>query len=148
MDDQKGVGLFDTLFVALGVNPDKRCAFSPKDRIEMISESTKHIPNLTIVSFSDLYLVDFAKRVGAHFLLRGLRAGSDFEYERVLRHINADRDSSVETVFMSPPRELGEVSSSLVKGLVGPFGWEALVGKYVSPCVLAKLKEEHHARPL
>ena len=74
-------------------------------------------------------------------MLRGIRDTSDYEYEKTLRHINSDISPEITTVFLMPPREIAEVSSSIVKGLVGSEGWEKVLGKYVPDCVLQKLRE-------
>jgi phosphopantetheine adenylyltransferase len=60
-----------------------------------------------------------------------VRNEQDYGYERGMRYINAEFDAAVQTVFLIPPRELIEVSSSFVKGLVGPAGWEGVLPKYV-----------------
>ena len=95
---------------------------------------------------SNRYLIDFARERGAHFVLRGIRTESDYEYERAMRNINGDLAPGVTTVFLMPPREIAEVSSSLVKSLVGPAGWEDVVRKYVPDAVHAKLVEAVRAR--
>ena len=69
--------------------------------------------------------------IGATHILRGIRSESDYEYERTMRNINGDLDSAICTVFLMPPRDIAEVSSSMVKGLVGPKGWQKVVRKYV-----------------
>ena len=73
-----------------------------------------------VSSFENLYLVHYAQQVQAEFILRGIRNEQDYGYERGMRYINAEFDSAVRTVFLIPPRDLIEVSSSFVKGLVGP----------------------------
>ncbi len=60
-----------------------------------------------------------------------------------MRHINADLKPSIHSVFLIPPRELSEVSSSFVKGLIGPAGWETVIGKYVPPAVHKMILEQH-----
>ncbi|HZO86103.1 MAG TPA: pantetheine-phosphate adenylyltransferase, partial [Verrucomicrobiae bacterium] len=64
---------------------------------------------------------------------------ADFEYERAMRNINSDLDPSICTVFLMPPRDIAEVSSSMVKGLIGPARWKRVVRKYVPPQVYAHL---------
>ncbi|MCU0752263.1 MAG: hypothetical protein MUC40_04390, partial [Akkermansiaceae bacterium] len=63
----------------------------------------------------------------------------DYEYERVMRHINADMAPEITTVFLMPPRDIAEVSSNMIKSLIGPKGWEETVRRYVPPPVFAKL---------
>ncbi len=140
---EQGAELFDTLIVALGINPDKRYLFSIEDRLEMLRQSTTHLPNVGIERFTNQFLINFAKSVGARFILRGIRNESDYEQERMMRNVNGDLDLRVTTIFLMPPRAIAEVSSSLVKGLVGPEGWEDVVKSYVSPAAFQKLTEKH-----
>jgi pantetheine-phosphate adenylyltransferase/8-oxo-dGTP diphosphatase len=128
---EQGSRLFDELVVALGVNPDKKCTFTLADRLAMLRESTSRYANIRIDTFENKYLVQYAASIGAKFVLRGIRTEADYEYERAMRHINSDLNADVTTLFLMPPREIAEVSSSLVKGLVGPQGWEKVVQKYV-----------------
>src|SRR6185503_11757918 len=128
---EQGVALFDRLVVAVGINPDKRYTFPLEDRLAMLRESLKRFRNLSVTSFSNLYLIDYAQEIGATHILRGIRSESDYKFERTMRNINGDLDSSICTVFLMPPRDIAEVSSSMVKGLVGPKGWQKVVRKYV-----------------
>lgn len=137
---QQGVQLFDRLVVAIGTNPDKKYTFTVEDRLEMLRESTKDLPNVSVASFSNLYLIQYAQSIRATHILRGIRSSADFEYERGMRNINGDLDPGICTVFLMPPREIAEVSSSMVKGLIGPAGWEKIVRKYVPAAVFKKLK--------
>ena len=128
---EQGVSLFDRLVVAIGINPEKRYTFTLEDRLEMLRKSLKQFRNLSVTSFSNSYLIDYAQSIGATHILRGIRSESDYEYERTMRNINGDLDSAICTVFLMPPRDIAEVSSSMVKGLVGPKGWQKVVRKYV-----------------
>ena len=128
---EQGVALFDQLVVSVGINPDKRYTFPLEDRLKMLRESLRSLPNVTITSFSNSYLIDYAQEIGATHILRGIRSESDYEYERTMRNINGDLDANICTVFLMPPRDIAEVSSSMVKGLVGPNGWQKVVRKYL-----------------
>jgi phosphopantetheine adenylyltransferase len=77
------------------------------------------------------FLVKYAENIGANYILRGIRSEEDYSFERVMRNINGDMNSNITTVFLIPPREIAEVSSSMVKGLIGPDGWREVVNKYV-----------------
>jgi pantetheine-phosphate adenylyltransferase len=136
---EQGANLFDRLIVAIGVNPDKRCLFSVEDRLLLLRDSAQQFPNVEVDSFGNAFLIHYAQSVGAQFILRGIRNESDYEYERAMRNINGDLAGSVTTIFLMPPRDIAEVSSSMVKGLIGPEGWESIVEKYVSVHVLEKL---------
>lgn len=131
----EGASLFDRLLVAVTPNPDKRPFFSIEERLDLLAELTSELPNVRVTQADQRYLVSYAIANDAAYLLRGIRVASDFEYERVLRHVNSDIEPQVQTVFLMPPREIAEVSSSLVKGMVGFDGWETTIAKYVSPAV-------------
>lgn len=136
--------MFARLHVALGVNPDKHALFTVDERVEMLREITHDLPNVTVHSYTNQFLVRYAESVGATFVLRGIRSAADFEYERAMRHINSDHAPQITTVFLIPPRDIAEVSSSFVKGLVGPEGWEMLVKHYVAPAVFERLMRKRH----
>ena len=87
--------------------------------------------NVRLDIMGNKFLVKYAEAVGANYILRGIRSENDYSFERVMRHINADMNSQINTVFLMPPREISEVSSSMIKGLIGPDGWQEMVKKYV-----------------
>ena len=140
---EQGAKIFDRLIVAIGINPGKKCLFSVEDRMGMLRESTKSLPNAEVDTFTNQFLINYVRLVNAQFVIRGIRNESDYEYERAMRNINGDLDPSIATVFLMPPRGISEVSSSMVKGLIGPEGWEGIVRGYVPECVFRKLKETH-----
>ena len=143
---EQGAKLFDTLVVAIGTNPNKECAFSVSERVEMLKSITEQYRNATIATFQNRFLVNYAESVKAGYILRGIRSEGDYEYERVMRHVNGDLNRSILTVFLMPPREIAEVSSGFVKGLVGPEGWEKIVKKYIPPSVYEKFLEKFRNR--
>jgi pantetheine-phosphate adenylyltransferase len=136
---EQGAQLFDRLTVAVGVNPEKKYTFSLEDRLEMLRESTAGLANVSVASFSNQYLINYAQVLGATHILRGIRTESDYEFERTMRNINGDLDSGICTVFLMPPRGIAEVSSSMVRGLIGPIGWRKIVRKYVPQPVYGRL---------
>jgi len=138
---EQGVKLFDELVVAVGIAPEKECTFTIAERLQMLKETTGQYPNIVVDSFEKKFLISYAKSIGAAYILRGIRTEGDFEYERTMRHINSDLSAEIQTVFLMPPREYADVSSSLVKGLVGPEGWEEVVKKYVPDAVCKKMAE-------
>lgn len=147
---QQGARLFDRVIVAIGVNPSKRPTIDIDRRLDLTTRSIKEAGlsgQIEVQSFERLFLVDFARRHGADVLLRGIRDETDFSYELTMRHVNEDLAPEILTVVLMPPRELREVSSSFVRGLVGHVGWEKVVGRYVTPCVLDELREQQSAQP-
>lgn len=143
----QGLTLFDRLVVAIGQNPSKQYTFSTAERISLLRQSIPSCERLTITQFDNRYLVDYAKKVGAQFILRGIRSPGDYEYERVMRHINSDMAPDVNTVFLMPPRDKAELSSSMVMGLIGPDGWEKTVRRYVPAPVFEALESKHPSEP-
>lgn len=139
MIDQ-GLKLFDHLYVAIGSNPAKTYTFTVEERLKMLRDSIPSCERLTIAHFDNRYLVNYANEVGAQYILRGIRSPNDYEYERVMRHINADMSPDITTTFLMPPRDIAELSSSMVKGLIGPEGWEDPVRRYVPACVFDQLQ--------
>jgi pantetheine-phosphate adenylyltransferase len=140
---EQGVKLFDELVVAVGVNPDKRNTFSLDERFQMLRDSIGALPHVRVDSFANTFLVHYATSVGAQYILRGIRDAGDYQFERGMRHINTDLHAEVTTVFLMPPREISEVSSSLVKGLIGPKGWEKVVERYVPGPVYKVILSKH-----
>ena len=126
---EQGNRLFDELIVSIGINPEKRYMFSLAERMAVLEKVTAPFANVRVTSFENLYLVHYAQQVQAEFILRGIRNEQDYGYERGMRYINAEFDAKVQTVFLVPPRDLIEVSSSFVKGLVGPTGWDTVLPK-------------------
>lgn len=128
---EKGLEMFDRLIVAIGTNPSKSYSFTVEERLDLLGASTANSDRLAIAHFDNRYLVDYARKMGAEYVLRGIRSPNDYEYERVMRHINSDMAPEITTVFLMPPRDIAELSSNMIKGLTGPRGWEETVRRYV-----------------
>lgn len=135
---REAVELFDEVIVAVGVNPEKRCTFSVDERLEMLCSATQGYTKLRVEVFENQFLVNYAQSMDANYIIRGIRTASDYEYERTMRYINSDLHPEITTVFLLPPREYAEVSSTMVKGLVGPRGWEQVIRHYVPEPVYRK----------
>ncbi len=140
--------LFEEVIVAIGDNSEKKCSFSLDDRLSFLKDATSSIPNITITSFKNEFLVHYATKQTAKYIIRGIRNSADYEYEKSMRYINNDLNSNISTIFLIPPRDYAELSSSMIKGLVGADGWEAIVNKYVPYTVLTKLIKQYNARRL
>ena len=129
----------DHLVVAVAVNSSKKALFTTEERVQLIRAVTSDNKCVEATQFEGL-LVDFAKRVGAKFNIRGLRAVSDFEYEFQMALMNRHMSESFETVFMVPSVETTYISSSVVRevamhggnltGLVHPAVAKALAKKF------------------
>ena len=136
---RRAQAMFDELVVAIGENPDKQATYTLEERQAMLAEITAEFPNVSITHFGKRFLVDFADSIGAKFVIRGIRTASDYEYERSMRYINADLQPDITTVILMPPREFAEVSSTMVKGMVGPENWQHTIHRYLPEPVYRKI---------
>ena len=125
--------------VAHTATQSKELLFTVDERLEMIREVFKDESRIEVTSFSGL-LVDFAREMGAHFIVRGLRAVSDFEYEFQMAQMNRELWHEFETVFLTPDVKYSFLSASLVRE-VSRLGGD--ISRFVSPAVLQRLEEKH-----
>jgi pantetheine-phosphate adenylyltransferase len=127
------------LVVAVATDPRKTYRFDLQTRIQLVRESVAH--EIDVVDIGNDYLVTYADKVGAGYIIRGIRSAGDYEAERAYVAVNRSIVPNAPThLFLMPPPFLEAVSSSIVKALVGPPGWEAVVSGYVSRHVLEALK--------
>ena len=142
----RAVHLFDELIIAIGVNPDKKYFLSAEERKQniqnIIDENQWTECKVDVQAISNMYLAKFAKSVEASCLIRGIRSESDFSYEYAMAQANKALAPEIESIYMMPPPKLAQVSSSLVKSLIGPEGWEELVQNYVPPQVFQSIKKQ------
>ena len=117
---QRASAIFDEVIVAVAKDTPKETFFSVEERVAMLREVTKAMEGVRIEEFGGL-IIDFARKKGAHVLVRGLRMISDFEYELQMALTNRRLADEVETVFLMPSEGHQFLSSSLVKeaGLLG-----------------------------
>ncbi len=106
--------LFPRVLVALGRHPTKNPTFSLDERIALLTELCEPYSNVEVDSFDGL-LIEYAVRMGARVIVRGLRAGTDFEYELQIAHANADMRPQIDTVFLPTRTNYGFISASLVR---------------------------------
>ncbi|MGN0514213.1 MAG: pantetheine-phosphate adenylyltransferase [Lachnospiraceae bacterium] len=131
--------IVDRLIVAVLNNNSKTPLFSANERVNMLKEVTKDIPNVEIFSFSGL-LVDFMKQCDAKIVFRGLRAITDFEYELQMSQTNRLLDSSIDTIFLNTNLKYSYLSSSMVKE-VAHYGGD--ISKFVPEIVVPKVYEKY-----
>ena len=137
----RGLAVFDRVRMAILMNPEKRPLFSVEERVALIREAYRGNPRVEVDTFSGL-LVDYARRVGASVIIRGIRAISDFEYEFQMALMNRRLDPRIETVFMMPAESYSYVSSRLVKEV---FQLGGRVTELVPPIVEKRLSEKYGA---
>ena len=138
---RRSLALADRLIVAVAVNPAKQPLFSAAERLAMLEAAVGDDPRVSFEAFEGL-LAEFAKRVGATIIVRGLRAVSDFEYEFQMALMNRQLYPSLETVFLVPAVDLTYLSSSLVRE-IARYGGD--VRPFVHPAVADAL--ERRSRP-
>ena len=132
---QRALEIFDKVIVLVAVNPNKKSRFSPEERIAMIKEAVNN-PNVEVDSYQGL-TVEYAKAHGAHHLIRGLRAVTDFEYEFQLATANDFIDSSIDTVFLMSKNDKSFINSSMIVEL---YRQGQDVSSLVPPSVVKRLK--------
>ena len=129
--------LVDELIVGVLNNKAKSPLFSAEERVRMLNEVTKDMPNVTVVPFEGL-LVDFARKMDAGLVIRGLRAITDFEYELQMAQTNHKMEPDVETVFLTTSLDSSYLSSTTVKEVAACGGD---ISQFV-PGIVADLIEE------
>ena len=139
---KRSASMVDELIVGVLNNKAKSPLFSVEERVTMLGEVTKELPNVKVIPFAGL-LVDFARQTESKMIIRGLRAITDFEYELQMSQMNRKLEENVETVFLTTNLEYSYLSSSMVKE-VAAFGGDIsqLVPALVANEVIEKMKEK------
>lgn len=133
---QRGAKIFGHLTVAVLNNPGKNPLFTVAERVEMLEEVVKSLPNVSVATFDGL-MVEFARRQGATAVLRGIRAISDYEYEFQMALMNRRLAPEIETVFLQPAGRYSFISSRMLKEV---FSFGGDVTGLVPPNVLKRLR--------
>ena len=139
---KRSASMVDELIVGVLNNKAKSPLFSVEERVTMLGEVTKELPNVKVIPFAGL-LVDFARQTESKMIIRGLRAITDFEYELQMSQMNRKLEENVETVFLTTNLDYSYLSSSMVKE-VAAFGGDIsqLVPALVADEVIEKMKEK------
>ena len=137
---QRGAKLFEHLTVGILNNPVKNPLFTVEERVEMLSEATKALDNVSVATFDGL-MVDFARQLDARVVLRGIRAISDYEHEFQMALMNRRLAPEIETVFLQPAGRYSFVSSRMLKQV---FSFGGDVTGLVPPNVLKRLRGRIH----
>jgi pantetheine-phosphate adenylyltransferase len=137
---RRAADVFDTVYVAVLNNSAKNPLFSINERIALIGEVLKDVPNIRIETSSGL-LIDYAREKKAKAIVRGLRAVSDFEYEMQITSMNRVLDENIETFFIMAKNKYSFLSSSIVKE-VAKYGGNVseLVPELVEQALVQKFK--------
>ncbi|MBF9144060.1 pantetheine-phosphate adenylyltransferase [Hymenobacter properus] len=113
---RRGVELFDEVIVAIGTNSSKQRYVPIEQMLALLDEVFQHEPRVSVRTFRGL-TAEFAREVGARFLLRGLRNSIDFEYEKPIAYGNQHVNSGLETVFLLTAPDLGAISSTIIRDI-------------------------------
>ena len=113
---KRGVKLFDKIIIAIGVNAEKKYMFPLEERKRFIEEAFKDQPKVEVITYEGL-TIDLCHKVGAQFILRGLRNPADFEFEKAIAHTNREL-SRIETVFLLTAAKTSYISSSIVRDVL------------------------------
>ncbi|MFK4565864.1 pantetheine-phosphate adenylyltransferase [Enterococcus sp. UD-01] len=107
--------LFDKVIVGVFVNTSKRSLFTLEEKLQLVTEATKHLKNIEVIAQASQLTVDSAAELNARFLIRGIRNVKDYEYERDIAIMNHHLSADLETVFLLADEAYGHISSSLLK---------------------------------
>ena len=122
--------LFDEIIVGVGKNINKKTMFSEKQRVSFIKECFKNEPKIKVESYEGL-TIDFCKKTGANFIVRGIRNNGDFEFEKAIARTNR-KLSKIETIFLLTSAKTSFISSGIVRELIVNNGdYKLLVPKSV-----------------
>ena len=134
--------LVDELIVGVLVNNAKTPLFSVEERVKILENTVENIPNVKVIPFEGL-LVDFARKMKARMIVRGLRAITDFEYELQMAQTNHKLEREIETIFLTTSLEYSYLSSSTVKE-VAAFGGD--ISQFVPDIVIKRMQEKMDER--
>ena len=134
---RRAAGIFDKLIVCVMVNHGKKPMFTLEERVALLQKVTRDIPNVQI-DFSERLLADYAADNGASVIIKGLRAGSDYEYESQMAMINRKLNPNLDTVFLTAEQQYLYLSSSVVKELAK---YDADLSEFLPEEIIPALKE-------
>ncbi len=134
---QRALPMYDKVVIMIGFNSKKQSFFPVESRLEWIKKTFENEPKVEVMKHEGL-TVDFAKQVGASFILRGLRTSSDFEYERAIAQMNKKLHPNIETVFLLTMPEHTPINSSIVREI---FAHGGNISEFI-PKILSEVKIE------
>jgi pantetheine-phosphate adenylyltransferase len=136
---RRAAEISDKLTVSVLNNKVKTPLFSVEERVNILCEVTKDIPNVSVESYEGL-LVDYCRQTGADVIIRGLRAITDFDFELQLAQTNRKLNNEVDTIFLTTSLEYAYLSSSTVKE-VASFGGD--ISKFVPPFIAKMVYDKY-----
>jgi pantetheine-phosphate adenylyltransferase len=137
---KRGLEVFDKVIVAIGTSAQKDPKVDLADRIDLCNVVLSQFGDRVEVEGFNNLLVDYAESKGAHFILRGLRTVTDFDYEFQMAEMNQSLNANIEYVFLLPSKECSFISSTLVREIASLGG---NISEFVHPAVVTALKDGH-----
>ena len=132
--------IVDELYVSVLRNSAKNPLFSTDERVSMIEEMTSHLPNVKVTAFDGL-LVDYAGKIGANIIVRGLRAVTEFEYELQISQTNRIVNPDIDTIFLTTSLQYAYLSSTIVKEVAS---YNGDISKFVPEGIARKVYEKYN----
>ena len=118
---ERALPLFDEIIVAIGINPRKKYLFSLEQRKEWLEAVFADQPKVSVGDFENL-TAHYCQKIGAQYLLRGLRNGSDFDYEKTISQLNNIVGEGLETIFLISAPNFSHISSTIVREIITGYG--------------------------
>jgi len=140
---ERALNIFEHVDVVLAENSQKQTLFSVDERLEMVTEVVRDLPNVNVDVLHDGLLADYARQAGANAIVRGVRQVKDFEYEFQMSLLNRHLYPEVTTVFLMPNVKYTYVASTIIRE-VSMLGGD--VSKFVHPYVLDQLAQKRAER--
>jgi pantetheine-phosphate adenylyltransferase len=139
---ERALPLFDRLYIGIGINSNKTPMFSAEQRVQWLEDIFKKEPKIRAVIYEGL-TVDCCKKVGANYILRGIRYVNDFEYEKAIADMNRSLDQKIETIFLTCLPKYTSVASTLVRDVIKNGGD---VSQFVPDVVLQTIRQNNAVR--
>ncbi len=139
---ERAAKMVDLLVVGVLHNNSKTPLFTPEERVEMIQDAVKKIPNVKVEAFGGL-LLDFVKQQNATIVVRGVRTIADFEYEFTWAQINRTMEPEIDTILLTPSTKYENISSSAVREIAA-FGGD--IGQFVTKKVQKRVIEKYQGK--
>lgn len=128
---KRSIPIFDKIYVAVGVNSQKKTLFSLERRLDWLNQVFKNDDSVYVGSFEGL-TVNYCQEVGAKYLIRGLRNASDFDYEKTISQLNQIIGDNIETIFLISQPQYSHISSTIVREIIkGKGDITAFVPEYI-----------------
>ncbi len=114
---ERALPLFGKIVVAIGQNSSKKYHFSIDQRVDFIEKTFHNNQKIEVVTYTGL-TIDFCKKIGSNYILRGIRNIADYTYENSIAQMNKSMDNDIETIFMSTIPELSAINSTIVRDII------------------------------